>query len=180
MKTIQLLLLPSYYFFELSFYYSLHTGIYSLMKVIAKIFQSHFASFFWQILFTFERSVMCGYSTWVNQYSFYRVNSFNLTNRLCKPWRFTKEHAKFYVHLQIYSIHYQHKKSFFTNHPRKDAINSFRKKTKHLFYIIPSNGCPSPLISDVFWFIMVLDAWHWYSNDLLISPHTQGSHNSRL
>ena len=121
-----------------------------------------------RILFTIETSVMCGYSTWVNQSSFYRVNSFTLTNRLCKPWRFTKEHAKFYVHLQIYSIHYQHKKSFFTNHPRKDAINSFRKKTKHLFYI-SSNGCPSHSISDVFRFIMVLDARHWYSNDLLFS-----------
>ena len=47
--------------------------------------------------------------------SFYRVNSFNLTNRLCKPWRFTKEHAKFYVHLQ-HSLpdKNQHKKSFFS------------------------------------------------------------------
>ena len=120
-----------------------------------------------RILFTIETSVMCGYSTWVNQSSFYRVNSFTLTNRLYKSWRFTKEHAKFYVHLQ-HSLpgKSQHKKSFFH---WEDAINSIRRKTQHLFYV-PSNGCPSPSISNVFRFIMELDDRHWYSNDLLISP----------
>ena len=50
------------------------------------------------------------------------------------------------------------------------SCHKFDQEENETLFYVPSNGCSSPSISNVFRFIMELDDRHWYSNDLLISP----------